>query len=239
MRTLALCLVLAIHPSSIAQTNHKASTVHGVNPETSHLEFVNEYIRELAAIEDIRAKGEEENKQNQNEGKQPFMGIIHTSTLFQLELNSQVKMLRSMRLNTPYDFLVPNITGFYEKKIALWRRMGEIATAFNGGPKSGVDYDNLAAEMPQIRAKLEFIDQALFEATPSVFATLIDKKEDSKGHASHLNITKAEKADLLSRLDDSFGEKLDEKNPNYTVGAASVLRGYLNKDFKCSDEPWN
>jgi hypothetical protein len=29
-----------------------------------------------------------------------------------------------------------------------------------------------------------------------------------------------------------------EKNPNYTVGAATVLRDYLNKGHKCSDEPW-
>ena len=64
-------------------------------------------------------------------------------------------------------------------------------------------------------------------------------KEDSNGHASHLIITKEEKARLISKLDDSFGAKLDQKDQNYTVSAASVLKGYLNKDFKCSDEPWD
>jgi hypothetical protein len=92
--------------------------------------------------------------------------------------------------------------------------------------------------MPKIRAELEFIDQSLFEATPLVFATLIDMKEDSKGHASHLIITKEQRAALIAKLTDSFGAKLDQKNQNYIVSAASVLRGYLNKDFKCSDEPW-
>jgi hypothetical protein len=62
---------------------------------------------------------------------------------------------------------------------------------------------------------------------------------DSKGHASHLIITKEEKVGLISNLDDSFGAKLDQKGQNYTVSAAVILKGYLNKDFKCSDEPWD
>jgi hypothetical protein len=126
--------------------------------------------------------------------------------------------------------------------------MREISSAFIGGQKDGVDYSKLAAEMPEIRGELDFIDHSLFEATPSVFATLIDMKADSKGkeksycgegHASHLIITKEEKAGLISKLNDSFGEKLDQKDQNYMVSAASVLKAYLNKDFKCSDEPWD
>jgi hypothetical protein len=171
--------------------------------------------------------------------KLPFAGAIHTSTLFELELGSQVKMLKGMRLNAPFDELIPSITAFYERKIVLWQRMREISSAFIGGPKDDVDCSKLAAEMPQLRGKLDFIDQALFEATPSVFATLIDMKEDSKGHASHLIITKEEKTTLTSKLDDSFGTKLEQNDQNYTVSSASVLKHYLDKGFKCSDEPWD
>ena len=241
-RLLALCVVaFAIQfPYCFAQTNAKPSraTARRVKPETPHLEFVTEYIRELAVVEQIRAAGEGENNQDKKDGKLPFAGAIHISTLFELELVSQVKMLRSMRLNKPHDYLIPNITEFYERKIVLWRRMREISSDFIGGPKDGVDYSKLAAEMPQIRGELDFIDQSLFEATPGVFATLIDMKEDSKGHASHLIITKEDKARLISKLDDSFGAKLDQKDQNHTVSAATVLKAYLNKDFKCSDEPW-
>jgi hypothetical protein len=78
-------------------------------------------------------------------------------------------MLKGLRLNAPFDELIPNITAFYERKIVLWRRMREISSAFIGGPKDGVDYSKLAAEMPQIRGELDYIDQSLFEAaTPSV-----------------------------------------------------------------------
>jgi hypothetical protein len=215
------------------------TTTRPAKPESSHLGFVAEYIRDLAAVERIRAAGEKENDEDKQNGKLPLAGAVHSSTLFELELGSQVKMLRGMRLNAPFDELIPNISAFFEKKILLWRRMREISSAFIGGPKTGVDYGKLAAEMPEIRAKLDFIDQSLFEATPGVFATLINLKEDSKGHASHLIITKEERAGLISQLDASFGAKLDQKDPNYTVGAAVILKAYLNKDFKCAEEPWD
>jgi hypothetical protein len=241
-RLTALCVVaFALQYSlCIAQTNAKPSrtTARPVKPETPHLEFVTEYIRELAAVERIRTAGEEENNQDKKDDKLSFASAVHTSTLFELELGSQVKMLKGMRLNAPFDFLIPRVTVFYERKIVLWRRIREISSAFIGGPKDGVDYSKLGAEMPQIRGELDFIDQSLFEATPGVFATLIDMKADSKGHANHLIITKEDRARLISKLDDSFGAKLDQKDQNLTVSAATVLKGYLNKDFKCSDEPW-
>ena len=227
-RLFTVCIVtLAIQVSfCAAQTNTKGSRDKSrpEKPETPHLEFVTEYIRELAAVERIRAEGEEENNQDKKDDKLPFASAVHTCTLFELELGSHVKMLKGMRLNAPFDELIPNITAFYERKIALWRRMGEISSAFIGGPKDGVDYSKLAAEMPQIRGQLDFIDQSLFEATPGIFATLIDMKADSKGQASHLIITKEEKARLISKLNDSFGPKLDQKKQNYTVSSAKCLK---------------
>jgi hypothetical protein len=213
-----------------------APSTFGVEkPETAHLVFVTEYIRELSAIENIRDSGEKELKEDPNS---TFSNMIHSSTLFQLELGSQIKMLRGMRLKAPHDQLIPNITAFYERKILLWKRMAEIGGAFIGGPKPGVDYSKLGAEMPELRGQLDFIDHALFEASPAIFATLIDLKADSKGHASHLIVTKEERAKLVDNLDTAFGTKLDAKDQNWSVSAASVLKAYLLKDFKSSDEPW-
>jgi len=141
------------------------------------LAFVTEYVRELAAIENIRASGERELQQDPKAS--PFPNIIHTSTLFQLELRSQITMLQAMKLNSPADQLVPGITKTYERKIALWQRMTEIATEFMAGPRDGVDYGKLAAELPQIRAELDYIDQALFEISPAVFATLLGARFQS------------------------------------------------------------
>jgi hypothetical protein len=206
-------------------------------PETRPLEFVTEFIRELAAVERIRAAGEQE--QSENKADSVFAAVIHTSTAFQLELGTRVRMLKQMRLRGDAGGVIKPLIETYEQKISLYERLIEIGSAFVGGPKPNVDYDKLAAETPKIRAGLEFVDHTIFEdITPLVFATLIDMRPDSKNHASHLVITKAEKATLLQDLEDRFGTKMDEKTQNLTVSAATVLRGYLLKDWKCSDEPW-
>jgi hypothetical protein len=236
-----LAMAIAIQPSfCFAQT--KSTPVRAISPqaklETSHLVFVTEYIRELAALEKIRADAEEENKRDSQDGTLKFGDLIHTSTIFELELGSYVRTLRDMRLKEPFDEMIPGIITCYERKIQIWRRLGQIGGSFIGGPKEGIDYSELAAEVPKLRGELDFIDQTLFEASSLVFATLIDAKADSKGHANHLIITKAEKATLVEKINVSFGAELDQKNQNYTVSAATVLRAYLNKDFLCSDEPW-
>ena len=54
--------------------------------ETPHLAFVTEYIRQLAAIEDVRAAGEKELKQGSQDDM--FAIAIHNSTAIQLELTA-------------------------------------------------------------------------------------------------------------------------------------------------------
>jgi len=223
--TLALALAVVVSPVSTAD-----------KPETPHLAFVTEYIRELAAMESIRAASERELKQGAKDGG--LATAVHTSTLFQLELRSQIRILKDMRLQAPFDDLIPNITAFYEQKIALHQNLIDIGSTFIAGPQPGVDYGKLAAEIPKVRARLDYIDQALFQATPLVFATLIDERPDSKNHASHLIITKAQRAKLVDDITQDFGSKLNQKEQNWIVSSASVLKAMLLKDYKCSDEPW-
>jgi hypothetical protein len=204
--------------------------------ETPHLEFVTEFVRELAAMENIRASGEEELKKST--GNAVYSIMIHSGTRSQLELRTEIAQLQEMRLEPPYDELIPMLVGYYKRKVELYQRLIDISSAMLAGPKPGVDYGKLAADVPKIRALFDFIDESVFKITPLVFATLIDTKPDSKNHTSHLIITKAERDRVIETLNDSFGVKLDEKNPNYLVGSASVLRSYLRKDWKCSDEPW-
>src|ERR1700686_2730022 len=141
------CIVFAF---TLAATG-AASSFGTEKPETPHLVFVTEYIRELAAFENVRASAEKDQKLGKK--SEVFSNGIHASTLIQLELQSQIAMLRDMRLNPPFDDLIPNITGFYEQKIRLHQRLIDIASAFLVGPQPGVDYGKLQAEMPKIRAE--------------------------------------------------------------------------------------
>ena len=144
-----------------------------------------------------------------------------------------------MRLNTPpYDQIIPTLIHLYEMKVGYFQRISDISSVFLAAPKPNVDYGKMAAQLPKIRAELENIDQTLFNSmSPLIFSTLIDLKPDSQNHASHLIITKAERAKLIDELNGRFGSKLDAKDQNARVSAAKVLKGFLI-DHKCSDDPW-
>jgi hypothetical protein len=234
--SLILALFVAASISATGQTRNKPAA----KPETPPLNFVTEYVRELAATEQMRASSQQELTQAKDDSfATSTTTMIHWDTASQLELRSEIAMLRGMRLKGPFDELIPTLTLYYKRKIELHQRMIDISTALLAGPKPGVDYSKLAAEIPQIRAKLEFIEKSVFEATPLVFSTLIDMKPDSRNHASHLVITKEERDRLVETITNDFGAKLDEKDQSYPVASASVLKAYLLKDYKSADEPWD
>lgn len=204
--------------------------------ETPHLEFVTEYIRQLAAIEQMRSASDQEMNKAVDDRERITISI-HWNTLSQLELQTQISVLETMNLKEPFERLIPNIIDFYRQKIALHQRMSTISSTVLAGPEPGVNYGELASELPKIRANLDFIDRALFRATPLVFAALIDQKPDSQDHLSHLNINKQERRELIGTINNEFGAALDQKDQNYTVSTASILKDSLLK-YKCSDEPW-
>jgi hypothetical protein len=207
--------------------------------ETPPLAFVTEYVRQLAQIEDTRAQLEQEYKKAAKEGPQAAMReAIYVSTRVQLELRDQIGRLQGIHLGKEFDFIVPGIINFDEQKIELHQRIIAIAEAFVEGPKPDVDYGKLSAEMPKVRAELDQTDHNLMEIIPGVLMTLVDKRPDSKGHCSHLLITKAEAAKLLADLQTYFGAKLEEKNPPYLVGSAQIMKAGLLKQWKYADDPW-
>jgi hypothetical protein len=161
----------------------------------------------LAANEETRSAAGKElaSASSQNE---KLADAIHSSTLIQLELRSQVSMLKSVHLSPPFETLAPSIIDFDQLKIDLHQTMIDISSAFLAGPKPGVDYGKMATEMPKIRAVPESIDQTLFKVLRMVFATLIDQKPDSQNHLGRLVITKSERDELVHDTEVSIGDKL-------------------------------
>ena len=209
-------------------------------PETSHLVFVKEYIRELTEDEDLKTSLQKELAEAKTPDEKISTGI-YASKSIQLELRSQIAMLQSMRLDPPFENLIPNLVGFYQHEVELHQSLIEIGSKFLAGPKPGVDYQALLAKMPQLRAELDATTKGVFEASPMVFMTLIDTKPDSQDHVSHLIITKQEKSDLQSNLDIILRgqpEQDDHGDHDYYISSAMVLRDAFKKGYRCSDEPW-
>jgi hypothetical protein len=234
---LLAALMCAIVPTSVAGGQAKSHAAKPAKPETSHLSFVKEYIREITTDEELKTSVQKELSEDKTTEEHLSTGI-YASKSMQLELRSQIAMLKSMRLDSPYETLIPDLVGFYQHQIELHQSLIEISTKFLAGPKPGVDYSALAAKMPQVRAELEATQKAVFEATPLVFMTLLDMKPDSQGHVSHLIITKQERSELQSDLNIILKDQPDEGDHDYYISAAMVLRGALLKGHKCADEPW-
>jgi hypothetical protein len=218
--TLLLCAALGL-----------GSCFIGTSPlcaETQHLTFVNEYIRQLANLERLRDIA---NSELQGGISEKMSGCIRNGTRFQLELQSQVGTLRDMQLNPPFNDLPSSLAAFDEKKIELYKKMSEGCEAMISGPKPGIDYGAIAAQAPKLTATLDYIDHAIFEATPLVFGTLIDPAPDATNHMSKLIITATERKKLIADINSYFGAKLEQKDQPWLVSAAWVLRGYLLKDY--------
>ena len=208
---------------------------------TKPYDFVSEIIKELANNETIKMVGAEELKEATASGDtmQVLSAMIRQCTRQNLELRANINTLRGMHLKAPSDGTPKMFADIYQQKIELYEMMSDIAEKFMSGPKPGVDFGKLAAQMSKITAILERNDNTLIKISPSVFIALVDMKEDSQGHANHLAISKKERQKLLSELRKHFGEKMKMKNQDGLVSSASVLTSYLeNKGFKNAEDPY-
>src|SRR5271165_2720815 len=106
LATLAVIASLFLGPAIRAQAQ-----------ETSHLQFVTQYIRELGKIERIRSQASDELK----DGSDAMAGCVRSTTRFQLELQTQSSMLQDTHLNPPFDKLPASLADFNEKKLELYK----------------------------------------------------------------------------------------------------------------------
>jgi hypothetical protein len=232
---IAIALFLVNIAVGQTKTAHPARTP---KPETPHINVVKEYVRELIEAEDLKTIGEKELSEAKSPNGQFSAGIYYSKST-QLELRSEIRILQSMHLNDPFDTLIPSLVAFYGDQIKLHQQLIDISGKFLAGPKEGVDYQALAAKLPEIRAELDDSRKSVFQAAALVFMTLIDEKPDSQGHVSHLVITKAEKSDLQDQLEIMLKGVPEKGDQDYYISAAMVLRGGLQKGHKCVDEPWD
>jgi len=195
-----------------------------------------EHVNQLSAMQDLYDTAAKELKETDSNGKMATM--IRNGTRIKLELSRNIAMLKANSAPPPYEFITPNVIHVYEKKIELHEMLIEIASQFIGGPKPNVDYGKMAAEMPKITAMLEYADKTLYTVTPAFCLMLVDDRADSKGHLTHLVITKAERKKVLKHIDAVFGKRLLEKNPSYNVGSVVLIKKFLQGKHLSADDPW-
>jgi len=234
-RVLVCCLLLA---GIVSGQSTPTPPSQKKTPETPHLRFVQEYVREINEDEVLQASSDKELGEAKTPNDQ-FLASIHAGKARQAALRSRIVGLKRMRLNDPFDTLIPTLIASYERQIELYQQMIDISGKFVAGPQAGVDYQALVSKLAGISAEFEVARKVTSEAAAKVFVTLIDQKPDSHGHASHLIITKAQKSALQDRLNLVLKDKSENAGEDQYAGAAMVLSAGLQKGFKCADEPWD
>ena len=200
--------------------------------ETSSLQFVTEFIRQLGELERVR-----ENAEKNNETGDHIASCIRTSTTFQLTLRAQIDSLSNMHLDGQYRDLTTNILEFDTEYLKNYARMGELCEGVMSGEVSKANL--AAAEMPKITATLDYIGKSILQASPLIFSTLIDADHPNKqNQVNRLIISANERKQLIEKIKIQFGSKLESKNQNNIVATVSVIESYLaNSDWKNADEP--
>jgi hypothetical protein len=217
-----LAAALAALPVSVA----RASTLFS---------FVDEYIQNTAAVERIR---DDTKAALAADHSAVFSECIRSSERHKLQLGGAIGVFQGLDLrgNRAKD-VVSLLINFYQQEIYIYDEMGGSCQKLLV-PDPKADYGKLAADGLKMNARLDYVDQSIFKATPLVFATLIDPKPDAQNHMSRLAITQDERARLVGELDSDFGKKMDKENQDWLVSSASVLRHYLTKKgYKALDEP--
>lgn len=202
------------------------------------LQFVREYIYEISSIENIRATSEKE-QAAEPDSTHVMLTCIRTTEAWNLELSGDINIMNGKHLDTgsQADEAPQDVAKLFTQKREIVSALASICSTMAKGPRDGVDYGEIMANMPKITAQLDYIDKLIFQTSPLVFMTLISNRPDSRNHMSHLVITKAERVALIDTIVASFGDRLDKPDQKYAVAIGQIFKDKLN-EFHAFDDPW-
>jgi hypothetical protein len=201
--------------------------------ESPKCSLADEYIRELSEIQDIMDEAKAEARSAKS-NVDTLSNSIHMSRSMINALTADIGLLRGVTGTDPktMDVLISMHSGL----IAMHQRLMDISSEFMSGPKEGVDYGALAAEVPKIRADLDRAGKLYMQMSNLIFAELIDPKPDANNHMSRLIIKQAERQALIGHINRAFGKQLDAMNQSWVCSGAWILRDNLQKGFTSSDK---
>ena len=238
----ASCVSLALLFPFYAQSDtpkpppSKGSAASHSPKSDNALAYVKSFLVHIANLNELKRHAAAEVAQHHAS----MNDCIRTSESFILELRSAASAMHSIRLE-PGSLAKESpslMANMFDQQQQTYQSISNICTQFAAGPKAGVDYGAIAAELPKLSAGLEFSEKTLFNGSPLVLGSIMSLRPDAKGHASHLTISKKEKDDLVRDIQMSFGETLTHKQQNYYLSIASVFESII-KNHKGYDEPWN
>jgi S1-C subfamily serine protease len=229
-------IFVAVLASSIAVAriaNGEISNEPQVTQNSSRIQFAEEFVREIREAWAIQKKFEVELLEDHSVGEK-LQTDIRNNTRLILEMQSNIRVLQSIKLDEPFYTFNAELRRLYQQKIGIHKEATYIATVALSGSKPGVDYGPMLARMPQATAEMENLNKGILNISAAIIFSLIDY--ETPGDIAHLIITKRKRKELIDSLNREFWSSLTAKNLNVLAGAALVLKGGLLK-YKAADEP--
>ena len=201
--------------------------------DVTPLQFVTEYVDELAEVERIRVDEEQALKAPNAD----MVSIcVESGDRYRRELGQQVARMRSLRIPPPSQDLPEKIAHLYSRKLKLYQEVIAACSALKGRSAGDINSLEAMAAVAKYDARVDQIDRELFRSASAVFWTLLQQRTETREHPSRLIITTTQKANLLRQIERDFGAALQDEQQTYLVNAGSVIHDYL-KSHKASDEP--
>jgi hypothetical protein len=195
--------------------------------------FVNEYVRGLSQVADLRADAA---RTGSTEEMGRIADCVRNGTRLQSELEDISRTTRLIKLPGEHSQSPETLARIWEEEGTVYQKLTEMCVMFTPGSTPQVDYGAIEAEAPKLAAKIVELDRMLFESAPLVCDTLLSDASDAQGHSDQLILTRKERDRIVATLNSSF-PAIDEQNPGYLTSGAKVLKIFLARSgHRMADE---
>jgi hypothetical protein len=182
------------------------------------LQFVTEYLRGFGAMEQVRLV---EERAFRSHNVDMASTCLRSANQFQAEITLQISRLRNIDAAPAWRVLLGRVVALDERKLGIYSEItGACRSATTRDGNSVSSFEVMAAVM-RYNARVDAVDDALFQTSTEVFRTLLGA--DSR----RLSITAADKQTLLRRIQLDFGSELEDDEQTDLVRAATVIRDAL------------
>lgn len=181
--------------------------------------FVQLYIRQLAQMDALAPRADVK--------RDPLAACGAGNARIADTQRAQIADVQGIAFGPPFQSLVPNLVRTYRRKLALYGQVQAACAAHAG------------AGVKNALSNIDYANRNIVNATPVVFAVLMDLRGGGGASSRQLSITKAAREKLVRRIDAAFGKKIAAGNQSsdqaWTVAAAGILRDALtNPQFKAA-----
>ena len=190
-----------------------------------------EYIRHLAALHLLQNDAGKANPASS------LSRLIEQGTRVSVELGTSVAAFQSMTATGDAVAPVRAMIETNTSKKELNDLVVEIMTDLISNQRTTSEIGAATAKVAKISGLIDSLDHTVFDVSTLTFLLLIDKSAvDSKGNLRRLNITKAQRRELITSINIFFADSLQKAKPNWIEAAAILMKTNLSKDWLSVDE---